>query len=424
MQENPLFFQRPDQSIERTLNFTTMLDINKFIHSQILEREDSFFRADIESNKAELTEGIAGKKVLVIGGGGTIGSNYIKSILPFKPASVVVVDSNENGLTELVRDVRSTKGLFVPEIFITYPVNFGNKIFRKIYDSFRPFDVIANFAAHKHVRSEKDIFSIEAMVQNNLIYAHDLLKLVVKDKPSRFFCVSTDKAANPVNIMGATKKLMEDLVITYASKMHCTTARFANVAFSNGSLLDGFIKRVLNKHPLSVPKDVTRYFVSPSESGDICMLTCMLGRSGEIFFPKFSGEMLTNFYDITQKFLHKLGYTMQECSSENKAKEIAAAMKPGDTSYPVYAFSSDTTGEKLYEEFFTAEETPDMQRFQSLGVISTAGSNLADMDSFFVRMEQLLEKGQVEKAELVNLFGEFIPTFSHIETGKLLDKKM
>ncbi len=401
-----------------------MFDLNKFIHAEVLGRTDSFFQKDIDQNKVELTATIEGKKVLVIGGGGTIGSNYIKSILKFKPAAVVVVDSNENGLTELVRDVRSTKDLFVPDTFITYPVNFGSDIFKKIYQEYKPFDIIANFAAHKHVRSEKDIFSIEAMVQNNLLYAHDLLSMVVHDKPSRFFCVSTDKAANPVNIMGATKKLMEDLVISYASKMHCTTARFANVAFSNGSLLDGYIKRMLNKHPLSVPKDVTRYFVSPAESGDICMLTCMLGKTGEIFFPKFKEDMLTGFYDITHKFLQQLGYTMLECASEHEAKEIAANMKEGDKQYPVYAFTSDTSGEKLYEEFYTDEETLDFNRFISLGVINTTGNKLNDLEGFFSKMENFLKNKKVEKSELVQLLGEYIPTFSHIETGKLLDKKM
>jgi FlaA1/EpsC-like NDP-sugar epimerase len=403
-----------------------IFDLDKFIQEQVLGRKTSFFRDDIEANKTALQESIEGKKVLVIGGGGTIGSNYIRSTLAFNPASVVVVDSNENGLTELVRDVRSTKGMSVPDSFITYPVNFGSPIFKKIYEAYKPFDIIANFAAHKHVRSEKDIFSIEAMVQNNLLYAHDLLNLVEKDKPSRFFCVSTDKAANPVNIMGATKKLMEDLVMTYASRMHCTTARFANVAFSNGSLLDGFINRLMSRHPLSVPKDVTRYFVSPAESGDICMLTCMLGNSGEIFFPKFDESMLTSFYDVTHKFLQQAGYVMKECSTEEQAKDLAAAMKPGEKQYPVYTFASDTTGEKLYEEFYTDEEQPDMQRFSSLGVIKGVAphTNLDETDGFFPKMEALLNKQAVKKEEIVALLEEYIPTFSHIETGKLLDKKM
>ena len=398
-------------------------DLNQFIHEHVLERKDSFFREDIAANKDRLQDVIEGKKILVIGGGGTIGSNYIKSILPFKPASVIIVDANENGLTELVRDVRSTTGLFVPDSFITYPVNFGATIFKKIYEAYRPFDIIANFAAHKHVRREKDIFSIEAMVQNNLLYAHQLLHLVEKDKPSRFFCVSTDKAANPVNIMGATKKLMEELVMTFASRMHCTTARFANVAFSNGSLLDGFVRRVMSRQPLSVPRDVTRYFVSPAESGEICMLACMLGNSGEIFFPKFNESRLTSFYDITHKFLQEMGYTLLECSTEVEAKEAASRMTAQTREYPVYTFISDTTGEKLYEEFYTSGEHPDMQRFRSLGVIE-GKPGPGGIDEFFVQAKQLFDKTTVEKKEIVQLLEKFIPTFSHIETGKLLDKKM
>lgn len=398
-------------------------DLHSFIHQQILGRTGSFFRQDIETHAAALEACITGKRILVIGGGGTIGSHFIKSVLAFRPSAVVVVDTSENGLTELVRDVRSTRGLFVPDTFITYPVNFGSPVFKKILAAYRPFDVVANFAAHKHVRSEKDIFSIEAMVENNLLLAHQLLSELVTDPPSRFFCVSTDKAANPVNIMGATKKLMEDLVLSYSTRMHCSTARFANVAFSNGSLLDGFIKRLLNRQPLSVPRDVTRYFVSPAESGEICMLACMLGRSGEIFFPQFSEDMLINFYDITRQFLSANGYTMLECESEEAAKEAAAALREGSTAYPVYGFISDTSGEKLYEEFYTDEERPDMQRFRSLGVISPPVPE-HNLDGFFREMETLLRQQQVEKKQVVSLMEQYIPSFRHLETGKWLDKKM
>lgn len=403
-----------------------MIDLHHFIHQDILGREKSFFREDLIDYNDQLETVIRGKRVLVIGGGGTIGSNYIKAILPFMPEAVIVVDSSENSLTEVVRDVRSTKGLFVPDTFITYPVNFGSSIFKKIYEAYKPFDIIANFAAHKHVRSEKDIFSIEAMVENNLLYAHELLKWIERDKPSRFFCVSTDKAANPVNIMGATKKLMEEIITGFSSRMHCTTARFANVAFSNGSLLDGFIKRVLNRQPLSVPRNITRYFVSPEESGEICMLTCMLGNSGEIFFPKFSEDMLTGFYDITHKFLDACGYSLLECNSEEEAKEAAKMLKRGSKDYPVYSFESDTTGEKLYEEFYTADEAPDLDHFKSLGVIRDVKNkvNPQEMEVFFEKMEALMKKSSVQKMEIVSLLEQYIPSFSHKETGKLLDKKM
>lgn len=259
-------------------------DLDTFISKNITKRSHSFFESDIENNASTLTSEIENSSILVIGGGGTIGSNYIKSVLKFRPAKVVVVDTNENGLTELVRSVRSTPGLFVPKEFITYPVNLGDPIFEKIYHYYKPFDIVANFAAHKHVRSEKDVFSIEAMIENNLFNAFRLLQMIEDDKPAHFFCVSTDKAANPVNIMGATKKLMEELVIDFSAHLKCTTARFANVAFSNGSLLDGFLYRTMQRQPLAVPADIKRYFVSPAESGDICMLASILGTSGDIFF--------------------------------------------------------------------------------------------------------------------------------------------
>ncbi len=401
-------------------------DLNKFIAEKVLERGTSFFLQDIVDNRNALESRISGKKVLVIGGGGTIGSNYIKSLLHFKPQSVIVIDSNENGLTEMVRDIRSTGGLQIPSTFITYPVNFGDPLFSKIYEAYKPFDIIANFAAHKHVRSEKDIYSIEAMIQNNLLHAHKLLQLVVTDRPSHFFCVSTDKAANPVNVMGATKKLMEDLVMSFAAKINCTTARFANVAFSNGSLPDGFIRRLLNRQPLSVPKDVKRYFVSPVESGEICMLASVLGNSGDVFFPKLDQSRLTGFYEITVKFLAEAGFDILECDTEGEAKKFAAEMKPDDTFYPVYTFTSDTTGEKLYEEFYLPEELPDFQRFHSLGVVNPLqrqhpGNN---MDEFFSAITHVFNRENAMKADIVELLKKYIPTFSHHETGKTLDMKM
>ncbi len=401
-------------------------NLNKFIAEKVLDRGTSFFLKDIENNKDELESRIGGKNVLVIGGGGTIGSNYIKSLLPFRPQSVIIVDSNENGLTELVRDIHSTRGLKMPATFITYPVNFGDPLFSKIYAAYKPFDIVANFAAHKHVRSEKDIFSIEAMIQNNLLHAHNLLQLVVKDKPSHFFCVSTDKAANPVNVMGATKKLMEDLVMSFAAEMNCTTARFANVAFSNGSLPDGFIRRLLSRQPLSVPKDVKRYFVSPAESGEICMLASVLGNTGDIFFPNFKESMLTGFYEITVKFLAEAGFDILECDTEEKAKEFASGMAVNSPVYPVYTFSSDTTGEKLYEEFYLPEESPDFSRFQTLGVVNPLQrlqpeNNLSEL---FTTMADLFNRGDAVKADIVKLLKQYIPTFSHHETGKTLDMKM
>ncbi|MBR3551333.1 MAG: polysaccharide biosynthesis protein, partial [Bacteroidales bacterium] len=333
-----------------------MINVNTFISENITFREKSMFLQDIESNREQLTREIEGKSVLVIGGAGTIGSSYIRALLPFKPSKLVVVDISENGLTELTRDLRSSYGMFVPEDYRTYPLNYADPIFEKIFRAEGGFDIVANFSAHKHVRSEKDRYSVEALIENNVLKARKLLDLLVEMPPKHFFCVSTDKAANPVNIMGCSKKVMEEMIMAYSKKFKVCTARFANVAFSNGSLLAGFLERMMKRQPLSSPNDVKRYFVSPEESGQICMLACMLGRSGEIFFPKLGEEQMMTFSSICDKFLTQQGYKIKYCSSEEEARKFAAEMPVNSDTYPVYYFGSDTTGEKGFEEFYIPGE--------------------------------------------------------------------
>jgi len=312
----------------------------------------------------------------------------------------------------------------VPAEFITYPVSLGDKIFKKIYDYYKPFDIIANFAAHKHVRSEKDIFSVEAMIENNVFNASRLLQLIEEDHPSHFFCVSTDKAANPVNIMGATKKLMEEVVIEYAASINCTTARFANVAFSNGSLLDGFINRMMYKQPLSIPGDVKRYFVSPAESGEICMLASVLGTPGDIFFPKLKEDELTSFYDITDRFITQSGYTMEVCSTDAEAKEKSLLIDK-TKKYPVYVSDSNTTGEKLYEEFYTETESVDWERFESLAVAKTLEQNIPGNKLEAIKeLRELFREPGISKSNVVDILSRHIATFEHIEKGISLDRKM
>ena len=393
---------------------------------EITGRKKSYFLKDIQKNKKKLSDRIDGKSVLVIGGAGTIGASFVKAILHFKPAKVYVVDINENGLTELVRDVRSSMDLNIPKDFITYPINFGDKVFRKIFASEGPFDIVANFAAHKHVRSEKDHFSIEAMIENNVLKAKYLLDLLVEFPPQHFFCVSTDKAANPVNVMGASKKLMEDVIMAYSSKLKISTARFANVAFSNGSLPFGFIERLMKKQPLSSPSDVKRFFVSPEESGQLCMLACILGESGDIFFPKLDPEKdLKPFTLIADGLLKKLGYEPDYCVSEQEARDKAQLLKKSSKKYPVYYFSSDTSGEKPYEEFFTDKETLDLKKYQALGVVkNTPKKKMKEIDTIFARFDALFNDENLDKQKVVQLLGEFVGNFEHIETGKSLDQKM
>ena len=410
-----------------------MFNLDKFIADSVTFRPVSMFAADIVANKEKLTEEIKGKKVCVIGGAGSIGSSFIKAVLRFEPASVVVVDLNENGLAELVRDVRSTNGLYVPDEFRCYTLNFADPIFERIFREEKGFDIVANFSAHKHVRSEKDRYSVQALIENNDIKAKKLMDLLTVYPPKHFFCVSTDKAANPVNIMGASKRIMEDLVMAYNKYFKVTTARFANVAFSNGSLPDGWIHRMQKRQPLAAPSDVKRYFVSPEESGQICMLACILGKGGEVFFPKLGEDQMLTFSAICDDFVKAEGFTKKECASDNEAKQFATTLdNPAQNSglsviseYPVVYFKSDTTGEKAYEEFYVPGEKIDMQRFQALGVVEqTSRHEMDEVNGFFDKLEGIFAKEYFTKAQVVEAIKEFIPNFEHEEKGKNLDQKM
>ena len=402
-----------------------MLNIDRFVSESITSRSGSMFAVDIEANKEQLKQEIEGKSLLVIGGAGSIGSSYIRAVLPFKPSKLVVVDLSENGLVELTRDLRSTHGMYIPKEYRTYTLNFADPIFERIFREEEGFDIVANFSAHKHVRSEKDKYSVQALIENNVIKAKGLLDLLAEYPPRHFFCVSTDKAANPVNIMGASKRVMEDMIMAYAAKFKVTTARFANVAFSNGSLLDGFVDRIMKRQPLAAPRDVRRYFVSPEESGQICMLACILGRNGEIFFPKLGEEKMMTFSSICDRFLETLGYEKKECATDEEAKRFASEMLEGSKIYPVVYFNSDTTGEKDYEEFYVPGEKLNMERFNSLGVIEEVSKRpLEEIDAFFVELEAIFASPSFTKEEVVEAIRRFIPNFEHEEKGKNLDQKM
>ena len=395
------------------------MNIEAFISKFVTKRNISMFAQDIERYANVLSKKIQGKQVLVIGGAGSIGSSFIKAVLPFKPKSLIVVDINENGLAELTRDLRSTRGMYMPEDYITYPMDFSSPVFKKMFCKHSGFDIVANFSAHKHVRSEKDIYSVEALIQNNVLHAKKLLDLLAEYPPEAYFCVSTDKAANPVNIMGASKRLMEDVIFSYSDRFPVKTARFANVAFSNGSLPDGFLKRIAKLQPLSAPLDVKRYFVSLEESGQICMLACMLGNNREIFFPKLEEAQMMTFDAIATALLKEQGYEVLECASDTEAIERAAELHNGSKYYPVHYSKSDTSGEKAFEEFYTDGETVDMDRFSALGIIT--GKELFDstkVNMLFTDLEEAFAKEDVSKEHVVSILKEFLPNFEHIETRK------
>lgn len=399
-------------------------NISEFVKKYITKRENSFFENDLVSNKEKLTKEIKGKSILVIGGAGTIGSSYIKVALRYHPSELIVVDTNENGLTELTRTLRSDLNIVVPDSYLTYPMSFNSEVFYKMFESHGTFDIVANFAAHKHVRSEKDSFSIEAMIKNNVLDAKRLLDYLKRNKPSHFFCVSTDKAANPVNVMGGSKKMMENMIMSYSKDLKITTARFANVAFSNGSLLYGFIERLIQRQPISCPSDVKRFFVSPEESGEICLITSILGNSGDIYFPKLNENEMVKFKTITEDFFKYLGKEIQICKSEEEAKKIALNLSDS-SSYPVYFFKTDTSGEKLYEEFYTSEDEVNFDLYESIGVIvNSLKPSFSDMEVTIKEIETLFKRESYTKEDIITIMNKILPNFKHIETGKILDEKM
>jgi FlaA1/EpsC-like NDP-sugar epimerase len=379
------------------------------------------FTTTLSNQKDFLSKSIYKKSILVIGGAGTIGSSYIKQVLKFEPSKIVVVDINENGLTELTRDLRSSNLLDYNPEYITYPVNLLSDTFDKVFNS-EFWHVVSNFSAHKHVRSEKDKISVEALIKNNVFGAIKLLNLCELNPPKYFFSVSTDKAANPVNVMGASKSLMEKLILSKKDQFRVSTARFANVAFSNGSLLDGFIYRLNKKQPLSCPEDIKRFFVAPEQSGQICLLATFLGDTGNIFFPKldFHNDQIY-FKKIALDFLKENGFEPELVKSEKEAKEFDFDKCP--SKYPIYFFKTDTSGEKTYEEFYTEDEEYDINKYDSLGFINSLEIKISfeDVENDF---ENVFQNTNSNKLDLVNVIKKYVPNFMHIETGKHLDQKM
>ena len=379
------------------------------------------FDKDLKNFSHNLLKNIKNKNILVIGGAGTIGSSYIKQVLNFKPSKLTVVDINENGLTELTRDLRSSNLLDYKPEYITYPVSLLSSTFDKIFNS-DSWNIVANFSAHKHVRSEKDKISVEALLKNNVFGAIKLLELCKLNSPNYFFSVSTDKAANPVNIMGASKSIMEKLILSMKNEFRVSTARFANVAFSNGSLLDGFIYRLNKKQPLSCPEDIKRFFVTPEQSGQICLLATFLGETGNIFFPKldFHKDQIY-FKEIALNFLSKNGLEPELVNSEEEAKSFD--YEKFKNKYPVYFFKTDTSGEKTYEEFYTKKEDFEINKYDSLGYI-----NSPEIEISFKNVKDefngVFNNPSSSKIDIINVIKKYVPDFLHIETGKHLDQKM
>jgi FlaA1/EpsC-like NDP-sugar epimerase len=406
-------------------NNQTILDLKTFINEHVTGRKESLFTADLTNYREQMAARIDGKTLLVIGGAGTIGSSFIRAALRFRPAGLVVVDTNENGLTELTRDLRNGTDYNIPEDYLSYPMDFGAPVFAKMLRHRGGFDMVANFAAHKHVRSEKDRFSIEAMLENNVFKAKNLLDLLLEFPPERYFSVSTDKAANPVNVMGASKKLMEEVILAYYQDFPVSTARFANVAFSNGSLPAGFLERLAKGQPLSAPTNVKRYFVSPEESGQLCLIACVMGEAGQVFFPKLGEEQMMTFSKIGEDFLRAQGLVPDYCKTEAEALAKAAARPPGSPTYPVLFTPANTSGEKGFEEFYTPGEEIDLDTYAELGFVKNAvRRSRQELSPLIDGLREVMDQPDTDKSAIVKALKILIPNFDHIETGRSLDGKM
>lgn len=396
----------------------------KHIISNLLEREENLFFPDFNSNYLHLNDELKNSNVLVIGGAGTIGSNFIKQILKFPIKKLVVIDFNENALAELVRDIRSSNYTQLPEI-LTYPISFGSDLFHQFIHSVPPFQVVANFAAIKHVRSEKDPFAILRMIDNNIVYNYSLLETLNKKRPTHFFAVSTDKAANPVNFMGASKRLMEEVIFSYEQSLKVSSARFANVAFSNGSLLESYFYRYYKNQTLVCPKGIKRYFVSPEESGTLCLLATILGKKSQIFFPKLNPSKLVDISVSLFFFLEECGLSPYFCESEEEAKSIAkditSLKKEGK--YPVLMQETNTTGEKPYEEFHSSSEDIKLDKLQQIGLINFTKNPSFDVNLFLKKLKNL-KKEIPSKEQLKKLIDTVVLNFQHEEKGFYLDQKM
>ncbi|EIA0832255.1 UDP-N-acetylglucosamine 4,6-dehydratase [Vibrio parahaemolyticus] len=390
----------------------------------LIGRTDALFTQDISNHEVELSKIVSESRFLVLGGAGSIGQAVTKEIFKRNPKKLHVVDISENNMVELVRDIRSSFG-YIDGDFQTFALDIGSIEYDTFIKSDGQFDYVLNLSALKHVRSEKDPFTLMRMIDVNVFNTDKTIQQSIESGAKKYFCVSTDKAANPVNMMGASKRIMEMFLMRKSEQMSISTARFANVAFSDGSLLHGFNQRIQKRQPIVAPNDIKRYFVTPQESGELCLMSCIFGENRDIFFPKLSEALhLISFADIAVKYLEQLGFEPYLCSSEDEARELAKTL-PEQGQWPCLFTESDTTGEKDFEEFFTDNEVLDMEFFENLGIIKNEPSFDQDLLTLFEQsIAAMKDKREWSKEQIVELFFTMIPDFGHKETGKYLDSKM
>jgi FlaA1/EpsC-like NDP-sugar epimerase len=396
--------------------------MTNYLH--LIGRKKKLLSSDMHSHLTLLLEIVSNSKFLVIGGAGSIGSAVVKEIFKRSPLKLHVVDISENNLTELVRDIRSSFG-YIGGDFKTFSLDVGSVEYDAFIQSDGKYDYVLNLSALKHVRSEEDQFTLMRMIDVNILNTDKTIEQSIEHGVKKYFCVSTDKAANPVNMMGASKRIMEMFLMRRSLDINISTARFANVAFSDGSLLHGFNQRIEKRQPIAAPSDIKRYFVTPQESGELCLMSCILGENRDIFFPKLSGALhLMSFSDIAIRFLKNKGFEPYLCKTEDEARKLIKTL-PEQGKWPCLFTKSDTTGEKDFEEFYTDKETLDMDRFENLGVIKNKPEyNENQLNNFEDAISQLKSSMDWDKKSIINEFFKMIPGFGYNDNGKYLDGKM
>lgn len=390
----------------------------------LIDRKEKLFTQDIESNAQELLEKVSSSKFLVLGGAGTIGQAVTKEIFKRNPKKLHVVDISENNLVELVRDLRSSVG-YIDGDFKTFVLDIASIEYDAFIKSDGQYDYVLNLSALKHVRSEKDPFTLMRMIEVNILNTIKTINQSIENGTKKYFCVSTDKAANPVNMMGGSKRIMEMFLMKKSKNITISTARFANVAFSDGSLLHGFDQRIKKQQPIAAPSDVKRYFVVPEESGELCLMSTIFGENRDIYFPKLDHSLhLITFSEIAERYLRERGYEPYLCESEQEARDKVHELAK-EKKWPCLFSKSNTTGEKAFEEFFTAKETLDLDKHLKLGVIKNEPIFEQEKLAIFIaKISKMRAEKQWSKEEIVELFHYMIPNFGHVETGKYLDSKM
>lgn len=391
---------------------------------KLIGRDKLLFTNDLETFREQLSDKVSEASFLVLGGAGSIGQAVTKEIFKRNPNKLHVVDISENNMVELVRDIRSSFG-YIDGDFQTFALDIGSIEYDAFIEADGKYDYVLNLSALKHVRSEKDPYTLMRMIDVNVFNTDKTIQQSIAKGVKKYFCVSTDKAANPVNMMGASKRIMEMFLMRRSEEIAISTARFANVAFSDGSLLHGFNQRLEKKQPIVAPKDIKRYFVIPQESGELCLMSCIFGDNRDIFFPKLSESLhLITFADIAVKYLNERGYEPYLCKDEDEARELVKTL-PQEGKWPCLFTPSDTTGEKDFEEFFTEKEVLDMAKFDNLGIIKNEPEYDAELLSLFEDTIATCKDNKAwSKEQIVELFFKMIPDFGHKETGKYLDSKM